>query len=363
MIHLIDLIKKDLWAWVCANTTADKGSLDQSPSGFFVREQQTSSQQPTDKEKEDLRFFGKSKLSLSAIPEARAILVSGEQSSYLVTPFDDRKDNERLQTINDAPASEFLFRVLFATKFNAPATRSIPFRIALEWAKDGALSHDFEDYLPRVDIESPAEEYATYSIDLLAVLHLIQAKTRPGGDKSWLRDATEELAIKVPEGHEWIYSEILTALESKHLQYTYLLMYRVLEFFFPMPGINDLRKETKSDETHLSLLKKCTDKLGWHWKHGQSARSVTKMAGSKRFLQPLIEMGIISPDNPDPEKAGDKLVLARNKLSHQNYQSLAIPESEIKAMTLAVVIFCTEAFEQYSQWLTTPKPTAHQNGE
>lgn len=363
MIHLKNLIQKDLWLWVCENSTAEYIDSSQ-PGAFFVREKATGSHNPSEQEKLDLEFFSDAKKTRSKLKEASALKIETPSSSYLIRPFTDRGDRSRSEEINDTPASNFIFRVLAATSLGIHSKSAIPERLIVEWRKSGALSGDFDDYLPKVDITKLPEEESRYSVDLLGVMAACRVNTNSESGKEWLRESIEQLLICIPDDkHDWIFGEILLAAESRHLQYTYLLMYRVLEFFFPMPGINDLRKETKSKDSHLTLLGRCRNNLGWHWNHSHSARAVTKMATTDRFVKTLSKEGIVN-QNSTREEAGLKLVDIRNELAHQGYRENPFSERKLVAATISVVQLCTEAFMEYNTWnIKNPKESKFRQKE
>ncbi|QCI13040.1 hypothetical protein E6B08_17420 [Pseudomonas putida] len=189
----------------------------------------------------------------------------------------------------------------------------------------------------------------------------------------FLKDDIIELARALPQNHhDWLFSQLYSVVRSRKIENVFLGLYKILEFFFPLQNVLELKEKISFKESNLNLIRHCIDTLQWHIGHYKGAQSSVNFA-SPRFAEIGLDRTFTHKpseagnDNPraDAEKkfkikAMDYLSNIRHDLTHQNFSYKAYETDEMLRCCQALVSYLTEAFSQYSATISTTQPPATQ---
>lgn len=350
-ISIRKFLKEEVWNWLCGNTSAEINQPSVEDNKFWIRAGEPSAETDSEEKAELDHFKAIRNLTSSKTSGLSLIRYTNQDESFiLIMATNELREAIEFQPDYGAKEAPLLLTLLYCVRTATRASSSIPGRSLIEWAQEGALADDIRPYLPPVLMIKLSGERTNYQANLLSTLLSCEIATRPSSDLSWLREELCGLVLRVPESeHDWLFDELSNAANATHLDYTFLLIYRVFEFFFPMSGIHHLRDSAKIVDSHLDLLHKCQTNLKWFWKHDASAKTVARFAKTDRFVEPLRSAGLVG-HNSDVEDAGSKLVSIRNDLAHQAYRKSFIDSSNIKAAVLSCTMLCADAFEIYNEW-------------
>lgn len=348
-INIRDLIKEDLWDWLTRSADSDFG---ESAGDFWVNPVPPSDAGYKDACDRELAFIKRvSKIDAYGGPHIRGLRFVADNLHYVcIQDIDglDRLSVDQPDYYTELPV-DFLLSVLVCTKLSLPSTRPIPVRLLTDSRKDGALAGDLLDYLPRLRLFRLSREHEEGS--LIAILSSIYCETFRSGAGAWVGEEALSLRLSIPErDHDWLLQEFIEVLAAKRLSSMYLNLYRLVEFFFPLQGVNSLKKGMGTNAAILDVLEKCRVNLGWYWQHGKSAKVAASMAPSGRFLAPLVAAGVCS-GSVEAADGAEKLVNLRNELSHQGFKLINYEDAVLRAAITAAFIYCAEAFGKYREWL------------
>lgn len=355
-INIANLIKIDFWKWLCRN--ADK-EVDVDPHNFWVNPLPADDpgfQSAIDsgvallKSVVDVQIYNSQHL--------RGIRFRIEDRCYVCIEKIDGIEalSSKFPNVYDPVDFDFLLSVFVATKLSLGAFKSVPSRLLIESSKTPGLAADFEVYLPRLIIFELHLDHAKFPVAKLFSAVYCDAFRVGVGD--WLSDESWSLLLSIPDaGHDWLLGEFVDVLAARQLRSMYLVAYRIVEFFFPLPGVNALKSKMGAKEDILEILDKCRTSLGWYWQHGRSAKGCAEMAGGREFLIPLINCELVAPSS-SPEDGAEKLVNIRNELSHQDFRLVSYDDELLRSAIRSAFMFCAAAFIKYSEWnlnLGTPR--------
>lgn len=251
-------------------------------------------------------------------------------------------------TTTDFVESELHFLQLahIITKNNLPARSAIPADVVNE---SPIFEDDLLDYFPPVcvlSLNSTAKTDTIYVAALKALLAL-EAKSNY---VNYLHDLILNVGYSIPDDdHEWIFSQLFSAVRAQRLINFYLEIYKLFEFFFPLQNIFDLADLLKYTKSELMLLNNCRTALSWNVNHQRGARAAAKYA-TVAFAETCLGEAFSGEDTlvaAFKERAVEKLTTARHELTHQDFRAVSIQEKDLLRLTEGLLIFLRDAFTEY----------------
>lgn len=249
----------------------------------------------------------------------------------------------------------FLQLAKFAVEARVTFTQPIPLRVANE----AIFNEDLLGYFPPIMCftipTSDAEEHPLISF-VKVMLYIEQ-------DKEFVRSLKDEfidLARALPpDHHDWLFSQLYSVIRSRKIENVFLGLYKILEFFFPLQNVLELREKISFKDSNLSLVRHCVETLQWHIGHYKGAKSSVNFA-SCAFAEICLQNTFrVQRDQEDAEssssekerkfktKAMDLLSTVRHDLTHQNFSYRAYDNEDMLRYSAALVVYLTEAFIKY----------------
>ncbi len=350
-ISIRNFIKNEIWTWICHNAESESIPAEFDSSNFWIRAGEPGQETDAEEGREIDHFKLIRNISIAKTNSGDLVRFEVEGNpEVLIRGSSEVKESTDLLPDYITEDCPFLLSLLYCARTSAGSSSPIPTRSIIEWGREGALAADIRPYIPKIFRIKISGERSTYNAKLLATLLDCEIATRASGHMAWLHDELCALVLRVPESdHDWLYEEISSAANALHLDYVFLLIYRVFEFLFPMSGVHKLKSSANIGETHLDLLHKCQSNLNWFWKHDSSAKTVARLAKTGRFVEPLQKAGLVN-HSADIEDAGSKLVSLRNALAHQAYRKSSTDADHLRGAILSCTMLCSDAFEIYNEW-------------
>ncbi|MEB2621441.1 hypothetical protein [Pseudomonas sp. YuFO8] len=240
----------------------------------------------------------------------------------------------------------FLQFAYLVTRFNVPAFQKIPHSLVDSLP---IFEDDLLPYFPRVyvfDLKGSAGYDDMWVVCLKASLLLERGQSYVADFYSHI----VEVALSIPsDGHDWIFEQLLTAIQSSRLISFYLELYKIFEFFFPLDSIFKLADRLDFYNSELELLGHCRGALSWNVNHQRGARSALAYA-TVSFAEICLDEQYCASTSEVAfkERAAEKMTTARHSLTHQDFRSVAVSSGELHRMTLALLVFLQDAFKEYS---------------
>ncbi|UPK88658.1 hypothetical protein [Pseudomonas sp. A2] len=276
---------------------------------------------------------------------------SNDRLTYNLAPEDFGLENADLHFIQLAK-----FAATARVQFNSP----IPLRVANEKIFD----EDLLGYFPPIlTFTVSADEVGEHPLaSYVRVMLFIEQ------DKAFVRDLKDgiiSLAKIIPkEQHDWLFNQLYSVIRSRKVENVFLGLYKILEFFFPLQNVLELKEKISFQESNLNLIRHCIETLQWHIGHYKGAQSSVNFA-SHRFAEIGLDRAFThkksedGDDNPRKEaerkfkiKAMDYLSNIRHDLTHQNFSYKSYDSDEMIRCCQALISYLTEAFSQYSATIT-----------
>lgn len=349
-INIKELIREKFWRWVCKNAEPDEAP---EAGAFWVNPLPEDDPGFASVRVEEVDFLSR----ISFIEPWSSHHVSGLRFWVGGTCFFCVGDFAGADVLADKYPDEyvecgvdFLLAALVVTRLDLKAARQFSRRQLAEFGKGATLAGDFLPHMPRLRLIAIVGEARGWGLPaMVASIYADAFSVRNGG---WLSTESREVLVSIPgAGHDWLFHEFIEVLASYHYPAMYLSVYRIVEFFFPLQGVRDLRANMGVRQDLLPILERCRSDLGWYWQHGRSAKACARLAPSGAFLTPLITAGLLAQDRPVGADGAEKLVNLRNELAHQNFRHTEFDENVLRAAIEAALLFCAEAFRSYAAWV------------
>lgn len=253
----------------------------------------------------------------------------------------------------------FIQLAKFAVKAQIQFSKPIPVRVANERIYEEDLLTYFPPLifltiLPDLDDESLLVSY------MRVVLFIEQDKIFV----EQLRENLIELALSLPDqDHEWLFHQLYSVVRSRKIENIFLGLYRLLEFFFPLQNVLDLRAKISFTDSNLSLVRHCIDTLNWHIGHHNGAKSSINFAGVN-FAEVCLDQSFVYQVDGKPrnvqednfkKKAMDELSKIRHDLTHQNFSFTTYNFDMMIRYSEALICYLTDAFKAYRAY-SAPSP-------
>ncbi|MFJ2324965.1 hypothetical protein [Pseudomonas sp. NPDC087690] len=240
----------------------------------------------------------------------------------------------------------FLQLSYLVSKFHIPAFRKIPHSLVSNLP---VFEDDLLPYYPKTYVFE-LKDSARYDDKWVVCLKSSLLLERQHSFIFDFYDQIVEVSLAVPaDGHDWIFEQLLTAVQSSRLVSFYLELYKIFEFFFPLDSIFKLAERLDFYESELELLGHCRGALSWNVNHQRGARSALAYA-TVSFAEICLEETYCSTqsDVSFKERAAEKMTAVRHSLTHQDFRSIAISSEELHRLTLSLLVFLRDAFTEYS---------------
>lgn len=250
----------------------------------------------------------------------------------------------------------FIQRAKFAAKARVIFTRSIPLRVANE----AILEADLLEYFPQIMSFKPMQNGAD-DCPRVAYAKVMLYIEQDKGFIRLLKDSLIELADTIPKAnHEWLYNQLYSVIRSRKIENAFLGLYRILEFFFPLQNVLELREKIAFADTNLNLVRHCIDTLQWHIGHYKGAQSSVNFSGcgfaeislNKRFSKPAESPTLEKLKDSEKKfkiKAMELLSSVRHDLTHQNFNHKNYEPDEMLRYCEALISYLIEAFANYTK--------------
>lgn len=245
----------------------------------------------------------------------------------------------------------FLLRLEFLSSLKIPTKTPIPSRLIIDsiLRKEPFFERDLEPFLPDLSVwRSRVQRDEAYEVGYVRALLAMNEVSAP---ISQFRELLIQLALSLPRfSHSWLFDQLLLAIASHRIEFLYLRLYRLLEFFFPMKGLIGLRDRLKFEGSVLDLRSYCDTNLAWSVNHNTGLRTCVSFSSSAfavtchgKSEPPGDEQAITR----FKEDAMAKIAELRHKIAHQNFEKPAFGTQEVHQKTEALLIFLAEAFPTY----------------
>lgn len=350
MSHSIkDLVRRDLYRWICANAEPGEGLPSDVPDAFWVNPVA-----PTEPLYKEIVAFESEQLRCTQVVLHRR--TDAEKQRYFLLKIAGRfvcvligskYGSDGLDERSVFAREELCFLQILLLLRTDPFSSSIPIptRVAVEWLK-GCFSEDVSHYFPRIVAFAFSAAGAPPEPQAFRPRLLVELVAR----STHLADLTDELVeliLYMPsEGHDWLYDELCEAILANSSASSFLLLYRMLEFFFPLFDIRSFEKEVKSQIGSLDLVRACIHGLGLRLGHSASVRKYASVTPARRFRTKL---PVAVVDGEPIEKWAERLVGVRNRLAHQGFGKSS-HEDEASDSIPRIIGLLTDAFEWYRDW-------------
>lgn len=257
----------------------------------------------------------------------------------------------------------FLQMVDLIAKFELPAKVKIPINLVKELP---IFEDDLVGYFPDVHVLSVNDAEEEGNIFLLVLKSLLVLES----DREYVKsfgDLILSVGYSIPiEGHNWIYDQLYSAIRSQRLVNFYLELYKLFEFFFPLDNIFKLAEKLGYTNSELELLQHCRGSLSWNVNHQRGARSAMSYA-SIGFAEACLGESFSGEKGQEvsfKERAIEKMTTARHALTHQDFRSASVKESDLSCLAKGLLLFLQDAFTLYGSKLKTrrePPSSLHRN--
>ncbi|WP_186007441.1 hypothetical protein [Pseudomonas lactis] len=231
--------------------------------------------------------------------------------------------------------------------------RPIPSRLL----NGDTFEDDLQKFFPKITAFRLAEDN-TREYLLATYIRVVLAAEPPESPSLIFKDELIALALLIPEtDHNWLFFQLLSLITSKRHENLYLELYRLLEFFFPIANIFNLKNQIAYPGAPLELLENCRTQLSWNMNHNTGARAALKYSGT-RFAEILSgEAFNLPPDCSREERdkktlafkstAMESLAELRHSLTHQNFKRTTVKRENLIKSTESLLVFLGEAFTAY----------------
>lgn len=355
------LFRGSVWDWLIENAQLEDTAASLDKTKFWIIPATSGDPELGELEKALVARFSATKvLSSKEIDQYHFRLVSeGEDRSLLICRTDGLpiQVKENLPFAFDTSSATFLQRMDFITTCKVPSPSVVPARLVIDAASSGTplFEGDLEPYLPSViswKISPSSSFYADdFGVTCIRVLINLSNTASPAHAFSNL---IVQLALSIPaKDHDWLLDQLYFALTSRKLEYFFLGLYQLLEFFFPLKGITALKDKIGYKGTFLELRASCNEALGWNINHHTGARAAAQLA-SEAFAN--ICLGRSLPTDASSEAVEKHKVDAIGKISdlrhliaHQSFAARQTDEEGLSVKTEALLALLLEAFASYKR--------------
>ena len=349
-----------MWDWVSVNAQLNKLLEPIEKKNFWIVPSALGGHEALSTEKALLeRFINTKVISQKEIDQYCFRLIAEGGDRYLLIA---KVDGESINFIEndlfdfEEGNSTFLQQIDFIANFKIPSPAGIPSRLVVDALskKESIFEADLKTYFPQViswkiSPSNPHFEDDFAVICVRAIINLTDLKS-PIRDFSGL---IVQLALVIPrENHDWLFDQLYFSIANKRLEYFFLGLYRMLEFFFPLKGVVALKSRIGYAGTFLELRAFCSETLGWNINHHTGARAAALLV-SEAFANVCYGRTVQNSTSDAIEKykldAIGKISELRHMLAHQNFAEMKPDQTELMTKTEALLTLLTEAFVTYKR--------------
>lgn len=240
----------------------------------------------------------------------------------------------------------FLQFAHLVTKYKLPPISKIPIsRVNVT----PVFEDDILPYFPKIHILKLSDSAEVDRIEIIALKILLEIENEAVYVKKF-KDLILSVAYSIPiKDHGWIFEQVFSAVRSQRLANFYLGIYKLFEFFFPLDNIFNLADKLEFNNPELVLLEYCRGALSWNVNHQRGSRAAASYA-PVGFAEICLDETFTGQEDQIPSfkaKAIEKLTISRHALTHQDFKSSDIKESDLLTLTLGLLTFLRDAFTQY----------------
>lgn len=347
--RLSDFIKGPFKKWIYENTHGDK------PEKFWLLPCNVESPDYDELVQEGIRAFSESTWAhIDTVDEFHIgkCTTNGASVFCITATHQEIEPNEATEFGLIESPLHFLQKSALLTKIGLQLPTLIPNYLVTEQS----FESDLEYYFPAVhgfETRDDVEEYSL--VTFLRVLLCIEPKDSPSLEFS---QELINLASLIPDNeHDWLFFQIFSAARSKRLENLYLEIYKLLEFFFPIANIFNLKNAISFSGSPLLLLENCRNQLSWNMNHNSGTKAALKYAGIN-FAEVLFDETLTFDDswtalerekktNAFKASAMEILSDTRHTLTHQNFKKTGVERAQLERRTSALLSFLNDAFVAY----------------
>lgn len=349
-----------VWDWVSVNAQLDELVEPIEKKNFWIVPSALGGDEARATEKALLeRFLNTKVVFQKEIDQYCFRLIVDGGSRYLLIA---KVDGESINFIEDdlfefeVEHPTFLQQIDFIANFKIPSPVGIPGRLVVDALskRESIFEEDLKVYFPqivswKISSSNPHFEDDFAVICVRAIVILTDLKSPIRGFAGLI----VQLALVIPrEHHDWLFDQLYFSIANRRLEYFFLGLYRMLEFFFPLKGVAALKSKIGYGGTFLELRAFCSETLGWNINHHTGARAAAFLV-SEAFANICFGRTLqnSTPDAIDKHKldAIAKISELRHMLAHQNFSDIKPDQKDLMTKTEALLTLLTEAFAAYKR--------------
>lgn len=348
-VNVKELLNKRLPEWIATHLASE--NVDVIPDPFWVIPIDKSDPMFDKLAREGLDLLKSTKIIGELFHESLIFILMNDQDGGKVCVA---SSESLLATLNLSLENKdfiesrlgFLQFSHLVTKYKLPSSNKIPIsRISVS----PVFEDDILPYFPRIHTLKLSESAVSDKIGIVALKVLLEIE----GGTIYVRnfkDLILSVGYSIPiEDHDWIFEQIFSAVRSQRLVNFYLGIYKLFEFFFPLDNIFSLADKLEFDNSELVLLDYCRGALSWNVNHQRGSRAAASYA-QVEFAEICLNETFTGEQDQVASfkaKAIEKLTNCRHALTHQDFKSSVVAESDLLTLTSGLLTFLRDAFTQY----------------